>query len=59
MHTRCSAERMGEKGLLLHVPAGTGILKAENTQKSAAAEAQMRLERHPAALLNPAGMCPA
>lgn len=33
-------------------------LMETNTKKYTAAEAQMSLERHPAALFNPAGMCP-
>lgn len=51
---------MEEKGFLLGFPAWTGIPNVENTHthKYTAAEAQMSLETYPAALLNPAGMCP-
>ena len=50
---------MQEKGSLLSFPAWTGIPDVDkHTKKYTAAEAQMSLERHPAALLNPAGMCP-
>lgn len=53
----CSAEQMEEKGFPLSFPAWTGIHDTDkDTKKYIAAEAQMSLERHPAALLNPVGM---
>lgn len=48
----------GRKGFLLSFPAWTGIPDVDKHKKHTTAETWMSLERHPAALLNPAGVCP-